>query len=266
MKNQPVVIVTGASRGMGYWIAKWLSSRGANVTITARSLNDLQVLENQITGEGGSAIAISGDVSNPRTCLGIVEKTMKQFGRIDALVNNAGILDPISKIAECDPAQFQQNILVNLAGPFHMIRESIPALRESKGRIINISSGAAVKPIASWGAYCAAKAGLSHLTRVLAVEEPSITAVSVRPGVVDTGMQALIREKGPTAMTPELSNYFIKLKKQGKLEPPWVPARSIAWLALNAPSELSGELIEYDDPRILDPSIELFGTIQDVEQ
>jgi NAD(P)-dependent dehydrogenase (short-subunit alcohol dehydrogenase family) len=259
MKNQPVVIVTGASRGMGAWIAKWVSRVGANVTITARSLKDLQALEKNIRADGGIAMPVSGDVSDPKVCLDIVEKTIKQFGGIDALVNNAGILEPISKVAECDPEQFKRNILVNLTGPFNMIHEALSVLRESKGRVINISSGAAINPVASWSAYCAAKAGLTHLTRVLAAEEPSITAVSVRPGVVDTNMQALIREKGPKAMPPELSKYFITLKQKGKLEPPWMPARSIAWLALKAPPELSGEFIEYDDPRIFKPAYDLFG-------
>jgi NAD(P)-dependent dehydrogenase (short-subunit alcohol dehydrogenase family) len=259
MKNKPVVIVTGASRGMGAWIARWVSSAGASVIITARSKKDLQSLEKKIREDGGIAMTVSGDVSDPNACMGVVDQVMKQFGRIDALVNNAGILEPISKIGECDPGQFKHNIGVNLLGPFYMIHETISALRESKGRVINISSGAAIRPIASWSAYCAAKAGLTHLTRVLASEEPSITAVSVRPGVVDTQMQALIREKGPKTMPAELSKYFINLKQQGKLEPPWVPARSIAWLAMNAPPELSGEFIEYDDPKIFKPAKNFFG-------
>jgi NAD(P)-dependent dehydrogenase (short-subunit alcohol dehydrogenase family) len=259
MKNQPVVIVTGASGGIGAWIAKWVSRQKANVIITARSQKDLQGLEKNIRAEGGIAVPVSGDISDPKVCFAVVEEATKQFGKIDALVNNAGILEPISKLADCDPEQFRQNILVNLMGPFYMIREALSALRESKGRIINISSGAAIKPIPSWSAYCAAKAGLTHLTRVLAVEEPSITSVSVRPGVVDTNMQAHIREKGPKAMPPELSKYFIDLKQQGKLEPPWIPARSIAWLALKAPPELSGEFIEHDDPRIFKPAYDLFG-------
>lgn len=259
MKNRPVVIVTGASRGIGAWIARWVSRAGANVVMTARSHNDLQSLEKEIRTDGRFSMPITCDISDPNACVDVVEKVKKQFGKIDALVNNAGIVEPISKIAECDPEQFKQNICVNLIGPFYMIRQTISALRKSKGRVINISSGAAIKPIASWSAYCAAKAGLTHLTRVLASEEPSITAVSVRPGVVDTQMQALIREKGPKAMPPELSKYFINLKQQGKLEPPWVPARSIAWLAMNAPPELSGEFIEYDDPKIFKPAKDFFG-------
>jgi NAD(P)-dependent dehydrogenase (short-subunit alcohol dehydrogenase family) len=261
MKNQPVVIVTGASRGMGAWIAKWISKAGANVIITARSSKELQALEKKIRADGGSAMHISGDVSDPKACLEVVKKAMKQFGRIDALVNNAGVVEPVSKVSECDPEQFRENIMINLVGPFYMMHEALLALRESKGRVINVSSGAAIRPVASWSAYCSAKSGLTHLTRVLASEEPSITAISVRPGVVDTDMQALIREKGPKAMPADLSKYFINLKQQGKLEPPWVPARSIAWLALKAPLNLSGEFIDYDDPKIFKPAHDFFGDV-----
>lgn len=259
MNKQPVVIVTGASKGMGAWIAGWLSRVGTRLILTARSREDLEALENKIRSEGGTAVAVTGDVSDPDVSIHVVETAMKQFGKIDALVNNAGILEPLSKLAECDPEKFKQNILVNLVGPYYMICRALPALRQSGGRVINVSTGAAIKPIVSWSAYCAAKAGLTHLTRVLALEEPSVTSISVRPGVVDTNMQALIREQGPKVMPPELSEYFINLKKQGKLEPPWIPARSIAWLSLKAPSELSGEFIDYDDPRIFKPAVDFFG-------
>jgi 3-oxoacyl-[acyl-carrier protein] reductase len=112
MKNQPVVIVTGASRGMGAWIAKWVSKEGANAVITARSHKDLQALEKKIKADGGNAMSIPGDISDHQVCHDVVEKAMKQFGRIDAVVNNAGILEPVGKVAECNPEKFKQNILV----------------------------------------------------------------------------------------------------------------------------------------------------------
>lgn len=262
MDNDPVVIVTGASKGIGAWIFRWLNQVGANVTLVARSSMDLQRIEKKFDSNKDKVLVLPADVSDPDACFHVLESTLKKFNRLDALVNNAGILNPISRIADCEPDEFRQNIRVNLMGPFYMIHHAIPALRASKGRVINISSGAAIKPIAAWSAYCASKAGLTHLTRVLAEEEPLITAVSVRPGVVDTGMQALIREKGPLAMPPDLAGYFINLKQQGKLEPPWVPARAVAWLALNAPSELNGKFVEYDDQRVSKPATEFFGNVR----
>jgi NAD(P)-dependent dehydrogenase (short-subunit alcohol dehydrogenase family) len=190
----------------------------------------------------------------------LVETTLHHFGRLDGLVNNAGILAPLAAIGQSDPDTWARNIAVNLLGPFYLIRAALPALRNAEGRVVNISSGAARKPIGAWSAYCAAKAALTHLTAVLAVEEPRITAVALRPGVIDTAMQALIRREGPEAMDPEKAAYFRQLKQDGRLEPSWMPARSAAWLALHAPKELSGRFVEYDDPRIADPARAMFKT------
>jgi NAD(P)-dependent dehydrogenase (short-subunit alcohol dehydrogenase family) len=188
-----------------------------------------------------------------------VKEALDRFGRLDALVNNAGVLSPVMPLADADPDAWARNIGVNLLAPFYLIRAAVPALRSAGGRVVNISSGAAQKPIGAWSAYCAAKAALTHLTAVLAVEEPRITAVALRPGVIDTRMQALIRREGPGAMDPEKASYFRQLKQEGRLEPPWVPARSAAWLALHAPRDLSGRFIEYDDPQVAEPALALFG-------
>ncbi len=259
MTNEPVVIITGASRGIGAWVARWLNEVNARLTLVARASKDLENIGREIEANKGNVLIVPADVADSSACLNVVEKTLKKFGRIDALVNNAGILEPVSHIADCKPEQFRHNILVNLLGPFYLTQGSISALRKSQGRVINVSSGAATKPIAAWSAYCTAKAGLTHFTRVLAQDEPQITAVSIRPGVVDTHMQELIRQKGPEIMPPDLANYFINLKKEGKLEPPWVPARTIAWLALKAPLEISGEFLDYDDPRFFKQANDFLG-------
>jgi NAD(P)-dependent dehydrogenase (short-subunit alcohol dehydrogenase family) len=117
---------------------------------------------------------------------------------------------------------------------------------------VNISSGAAVKAIEGWSAYCVAKAGLTHLTRLLAAEEPEIITVALRPGVVDTAMQTLIRSEGAKAMAAEKWASFRELKETGQLLDPSIPAGKIAWLALQAPAALSGSFLDYDDPRIED--------------
>ena len=184
---------------------------------------------------------------------------MDRFGRIDALVNNAGIIQPISSIAHTEPVTWRYNIEVNLMGPFYMIQAAIFSLRSQNGRVINVSSGAANRVIENASAYCAAKAALNHFTRVLADEEPELTAVTVRPGVVDTDMQATIRNQGLNAMSEEQLAYYRQLKAHGTLEPPEVPGRSIAWLALHAPAEISGQFFDYDDPRIAKPAQRAFG-------
>jgi hypothetical protein len=81
----------------------------------------------------------------------------------------------------------------------------------------------------------------------------------MRPGVVDTQMQEIIRREGPNFMSAEQNAYYQGLKERGQLEPPEVPARSIAWLALHGPHEFSGDFLNYDDPRIVRPALEVFG-------
>jgi NAD(P)-dependent dehydrogenase (short-subunit alcohol dehydrogenase family) len=259
MSDIPVVIVTGASRGVGASVARWLGKVGASVTLMARSSDPLKRVAQDMKRLGGLALTIPGDVADKNVCRRTVEKTIDRFGAVDALVNNAGTVQPLASVASGDEEAWRYNIEVNLLGPFHMTKAAIPHLRKQKGRIINVSSGAANIPVQAASAYCASKAALVHFTRVLAEEEPSLTAISMRPGVVDTEMQALIRREGVEAMPPEQLAYYQDLKSKGELEPPFIPGRSIAWLSLHAPRHWSGNFLNYDDPQIMGPAIALFG-------
>jgi NAD(P)-dependent dehydrogenase (short-subunit alcohol dehydrogenase family) len=235
---------------MGREIARWLAAAGAVVVPAARSGEALADLAQQIRSSGGTALPVPLDVSEQDACEACVGKTVEAFGRLDGLVNNAGVLAPVAPVAAAAPDQWRQNIAVNLLGPFYLTRSALPHLRKVNGRVVNISSGAAEKAIEGWSAYCASKAAVAHMTRVLAAEEQQVTALSFRPGVVDTDMQALIRQEGPEKMTPEKNAYFQSLKSDGKLLPPAVPAREAAWLVLHAPAAWSGDLIETGDPRV----------------
>lgn len=259
MVSPAVVIVTGASRGIGAATVQRLIQAGAEVAAVART----PIADRRETGgpypETGRLHPIVADVAEPSACARIVEETVDVFGRLNGLVNNAGILTPLTRIAESDPGLWRHNLDVNLLGPFYLCQRAIPHLRRTGGRIVNVSSGAAVKAVQGWSAYCVAKAALTHFTRQLAVEEPAITSVALRPGVVDTAMQTLIRRTGRQAMTAAQSTYFQKLKDKGELLSADVPARSLAWLALFAPTKLSGQFIDYDDPRLLGASPEASG-------
>lgn len=251
MTDQPVALVTGASRGIGAAAARRLLARGCHVAIVARSRKDITAFAAETAGTE-RLLPLTGDVAREPDCRQLVADTVARFGRLDALINNAGILGPVARLADADPNAWQYNLAVNLLGPFYLAQAAIPHLRSTRGRIVNVSSGAAVKAIEGWSAYCVAKAGVTHLTRLLAAEEPDITTVALRPGVVDTAMQTMIRAEGPRAMTPERTAYFAQLKEKNQLLDPAIPAAKLAWLALDAPSALSGQFLDYDDPRIGD--------------
>lgn len=249
MNAAPVVIVTGASRGIGAAIVNRLRQVRATVVAVARSSNAAESAKGRAS-HGDRVHPIAAEIADPGACADVVTETLDTFGRLDALVNNAGILEPVSRIADADPEAWHYNLAVNLLGPFYLSRAAIPHLRPVGGRIVNISSGAAVKAIQGWSAYCVAKAALTHFTRQLAAEEPAVISVALRPGVVDTAMQQLIRRAGPSVMTPDKSAYFQALKDRGELLAPEIPARAAAWLALSAPADLSGAFIDFDDPRL----------------
>ena len=259
MPNNPVVIVTGASRGLGAATARWLAKIGAAVTLISRSGAALKRVAQEVRHLGGTALVFKADVSDPDACQKAIARTLERFDRLDALVNNAGIVEPIVPLSLTDPERWQYNIGVNLLGPFYLTRAALSELRKQSGRIINVSSGAATTVIENASAYCTAKAALNHFTRVAAAEESGLTVLTMRPGVVDTQMQEIIRRDGSSFMPAEQFAYYQGLKDRGELEPPEVPARSIAWLALYAPHELSGDFLNYDDPQIARPALDLFG-------
>lgn len=246
----PTVLVTGASRGLGTAVAQIAAKQGANVVITARSADALEKVAAAIRENGRSALIVPGDIADPAFPARLITQTIEQYGRLDALINNAGTVEPIAPLNEADTAVLQQNITVNLIAPMLLTQTALPHLRHSRGRVINVSSGAAVKAMAGWSAYCTAKAGLNHFTRVLAVEEPDVTAVAFRPGVIDTAMQTVIRRDGVQGMPSAAHARFVNYYEQGELLPPETPGRALVTLALHAPPDWSGQFLAWDDERV----------------
>jgi NAD(P)-dependent dehydrogenase (short-subunit alcohol dehydrogenase family) len=248
--DQPTIIVTGASRGLGAAIARVSARAGARVVLSARSADALKEEVAQITAAGGQALAVPGDVSQEADCHAIIRQALEHFGQIHALVNNGGIVEPIAPLAEADPQEWQRSWAVNVLGPVMLTRMALPQLRLQQGRVINISSGVATNVVGGWGAYSTAKAALNHFTAILAGEEPELTALAVRPGLVDTAMQAIIRQKGKGRMTQSNYNRLYGAYERGALLPPETPGRAIACLALYALHEWSGQALQWDDEKV----------------
>ena len=246
----PTLLITGASRGLGAVAARMAAVLGAQTALMARSSTDLEEVAAEIEGAGGQALVLAGDVRLLDDCRQAVDETVARFGRLDGLINNAGILGPIGPLAQADIEGYERNWAVNVLGPVMMMREAIPSLRQSQGRIVNVSSGAAVHAVEGWGAYCLAKGAVNQLTRMIAAEEPDITAISFRPGVVDTEMQATIRRQGRGGMPDEVYARFVGYHQQGELLPPHVPGCVLAVLALHAPADWSGSFLAWDEPKV----------------
>jgi NAD(P)-dependent dehydrogenase (short-subunit alcohol dehydrogenase family) len=259
MSEKRVVIITGASRGLGAATARWLAKKSCALVLNARSEDALAEVSKECQALGAETRVVAGDVGDLDACKRIVAAATDKWGRLDALVNNAALIDPIGVYTGVDMEGWARAIQVNLCGPLFLSRLAAPWLLQSKGKIVNVSTGAAVHPLAAWSAYCASKAGLHHLTRCMAAEQSNIIAVSLRPGVIDTAMQDQIRREGQGHMPPDMLQYFTQLKETNRLEPPEVPAKSLAWLALYCPPEWNGEMIEYTDQRIVRESAAVFG-------
>lgn len=253
------VLITGASGGLGAAVARWLASVGVSLTLVARSKLELDAVAHQVELAGGRALPVRSDVSSVLACRKAVRSGVETFGRLDALINNAAVVEPLSRIRNTDPSAWQNAMATNLLGPLYLVRDSLPALQRAGGRVMNITSGAAEISLVAAGAYCTSKSALNHLTRVMGQEIPDVTSVAIRPGIVDTPMQAHLRLRAPQVMPPEQSGYYRRIKSEGMLEPSHVPARGIAWAALHAPAHWSGQIMDYDDPRIAEPSLAYFG-------
>lgn len=181
------VIVTGSGRGIGEYIAKRLAREGANVIVTGRTTRDIENVSKEINDAGGRSIFIKGDVTIEKDVKEVIHKTIKEFGKVDMLVNNAG--KGLKKyIWETGVEEFEEVMDVNVKGTFLYMKNIIPEMENSKGLIINISSGAGKEGIPELGAYCASKFAVIGLTESAAVEVNNVKIVALCPGSVDTGM------------------------------------------------------------------------------
>jgi len=246
------VIVTGASSGLGASIATQLAQMGANVVISARTASALEQTAQRVQQAGTQARVVPGNITDIETMQNIVKTAVDEFGSICALVNNAGTLDPIAMSKDADIDAWKHTFDVNFFAPLQLTREALPYLRdcEGRGRIINISSGAAVRGYPTWGAYGASKSALNHFTQTLSAEEPEVISIAMRPGVVDTPMQRQIREQGKNTMPSQLYERFESLHTTGKLLDPDLPGFSAAVLALQAPPDWSGEFMDWDNEHV----------------
>lgn len=233
-----IALVTGAGRGIGAATVAALIAAGARIAVTARRKQDAEAVSRSF---GLKAMALGCDVTESDCIAATIEAVTHSLGAPTILINNAGTVQPIGLLHETDPAAWATSIAANLTGAAAMARAVLPAmLATGAGTIINLSSGAAHRPLEGWSAYCAAKAGLAMLTQSLALEYggKGIRAFGFSPGVVDTGMQGEIRASGmnPVSQLP-----------REQLAGVSDPAKAIVYLCSTAGNDLVGREVDIRD-------------------
>lgn len=188
-----IVLVTGASRGIGYHLAKQSAEAGAHVIAVARTVGGLEELDDEIKAAGGEATLVPLDLADMKGIDRLGGAIHERWGKLDVLFANAGILGTISPIGHVEAKVFEKVMEVNLTATWRLIRSVDPLLRLSDaGRAIIMSSGAAHSAKAFWGPYAASKAAVEALARSWADETKNspLRVNSVNPGATRTAMRA----------------------------------------------------------------------------
>jgi len=235
-----VAVVTGASKGIGAGIAKGLAAAGAAVVVNyASSKAGAERIVADITGEGGKAIAVHGNVAEAKDVQRLFEETKKAFGSLDVLVNNAGVFEfsPLEAVTE---TEFYREFNINVLGTILATREALKYFGPAGGSVINLSSVAGVKAIPNSVVYSATKGAVNAITRVLANElgGRKIRVNAIAPGPVETegvhelGILGSDFEKQMVAETP-----------LGRIAQPVDIARIAVFLASDSSGWLTGDII-----------------------
>jgi 3-oxoacyl-[acyl-carrier protein] reductase len=236
-------LITGASRGIGQALAETLALAGAGVVLLARDGAKLAEVASRISGRGGRAVTVVGDVTDPKATATAVKEARRSLGDIEVLVNAAGIQPPIGLFADNCLEAWERTIQVNLMGPVRAIHAVLPGMMtRGQGKIINFSGGGATAPRPRFSAYAASKAALVRLTETLAVElEPyNIQVNAVAPGAVNTRMLDEILEAGDKAGA-EYHQAQERARNGGT--PVELVCELVRFLASQASGSLTGKLI-----------------------
>jgi 3-oxoacyl-[acyl-carrier protein] reductase len=245
MNEKKVAFVTGASRGIGAAIAHRLAKDGFHVVAVARSLDKLEAVAGEIKAAGGSAEAVAVDIADAKALAAAVEKAAETHGRLDVLVNNAGITKD-GLILRMDDEDFDSVIDTNLKSAFVAIRTAArPMMRSKGGRIINISSVSGVAGNAGQSNYAASKAGLIGLSKSVAKElaGKNITCNVVAPGFITTDMTDVLSDQIKSRVQE-----VIPLKRFGQ---PQEIAGVVSFLAGPDSSYVTGQVILVDGGMVM---------------
>ncbi len=243
-----VVLVTGASRGLGRAMALALAEAGADVGLAGRSAPDLERTAEEAARLGVRAEVFHAEMREARDIEALTAAVIDAFGRIDVLVNNAGISGTEKTVVDLTPEDWDEVLAVNLRGPALCARSVARAMiARRQGRIINIASIAALTPVARLAPYCASKAGLVQLTRVMALElaRHNVQVNAVCPGYFATPMNEAF------FASPEGQDVIRRSIPMRRLGDPAELGPTIVFLASDASSFMTGSVVVVDGGQTL---------------
>ena len=240
--NGKAVIVTGAGRGIGAATAEAMAAEGAAVMLLARRSTDIAAVATKLRKAGARAEAMTCDVARFGQVQAAVTRARDVFGRVDVLVNNAAVIEPIGPMHKSDPEAWGAAADINFKGVYHGMRAVLPVMRaQGSGLILNMGSGAAHNPMEGWSHYCASKAAGIMLTRCAHLENKGhgIRIFSLSPGTVATDMQRKIKASGINPVSR------MEFSQHAPVE---VPAKALLWLCTEAAAEFAGQEVSLRDP------------------
>lgn len=232
------VLITGASRGIGAAAARLFTQAGAKVGLAGRPSDGLRA----VAAETGAAL-IACDVADHTQVTAAVRTMVSTHGGLDVMINNAGVIDPISLITDADPEAWGRQIDVNLKGVFYGMRAALPVMQKAGGgTIITVGSGAAYNALEGWSGYCASKAGALMMTKAAHVEAGrTVRVLSLSPGTVATDMQRGIKASG--------MNPVSQLDWEDHVPAEW-PAKALMWMCTADADEYRGGEVSLRDPEL----------------
>jgi len=236
--SEGVAIVTGGGRGIGLGIARALSAGGYRVAVADLDPQLAEEAVEDLLSRGGEALAITLDVALAEDWASAVARVVDHFGRIDVLVNNAGI-SPRGTAESTDEPLWDRTMAINLKGPWLGIKTCMPWLRKSRGAIVNVGSTRATRPRKGMVAYGSSKAGLWGLTRQVAVDglDDGVTCAMVAPGWVDTPGERIIQAAHGRPEFPEGTRNLITIEDVGA---------AVVFLVSPAGRKVNGDIVYVD--------------------
>ena len=233
-------LVTGASKGIGRAISRSLANDDVRVVLLSRPSDELDAACAEIQAVSSSSFSVECDLGSSES-IDAALKSMEHLELLDGIVHNAGTITPIQPMSDADDASWERNIYVNITGVQRLTRGLYSKMKASEHcRVTTISSGAALRPLHSWSAYCISKAGLDMWSRCLAEEgaKDGITSIAIAPGIVNTDMQLEIRSSSPEDFP--LVESFVGYHRDGDLTNPDDVAAKLHSLIVGHSFEQSG--------------------------